>query len=266
MTKKKSFVSFLAIFALALLIGFTTYQSSEAASKKSAGDSAPKKASPQWSYSGKGGPSHWGSLKAEYTACSKGTRQSPINISKALGTELGPLKFKYRKSLSLTILNNGHAIQINQRKGSVLHLDGTEYDLLQIHFHSPSEHTIDNKSYPMEAHFVHRDKDGNLAVVGLMIGVGSHNTALDTIWPVLPKTKSKAKLNIKYEIAKLLPAGKSYYRYAGSLTTPPCTESVTWLVLKDTIEISKDQLKSYRNILNKTNRPIQKRNNRLILD
>ncbi len=264
--KKNSFVRFLTIFALALLIGFTTYQSSEAASKKSDAYATPKKISPQWSYSGKGGPSHWGSLKAEYTACGKGKRQSPIDISNASKAELGQLHFKYRKSLSLTILNNGHVIQINQRKGSVLHLDGTEYGLLQIHFHSPSEHTIDNKSYPMEAHFVHSDKDGNLAVVGVMISVGSHNAALDTIWPVLPKTKSKEKLNIKYEIAKLLPADKSYYRYAGSLTTPPCTESVTWLVLKDSIEISKDQLKSYRNIFHKTNRPIQKRNNRLILN
>ncbi|VAV82325.1 Carbonic anhydrase, alpha class [hydrothermal vent metagenome] len=271
MTKKKSFVSFLAIFALALLIGFATYQPSEASSKKSSGHGSShgeskSHAKPHWSYEGKYGPSHWGTMLSEYSACGKGKRQSPINITRASEAELSPLKFKYRKSKSLTILNNGHAIQINQRKGSLLYLDGTEFDLLQVHFHSPSEHNVDGESFPMEAHFVHADKDGNLGVVGLMIKVGSHNKALDNIWKVLPKTKKKEKLSIAYDIDELLPTDKSYYRYAGSLTTPPCTESVTWLVLKSPIEISKDQLKAYRKILHKTNRPIQGRNNRLVLD
>ncbi len=272
MTKKKSFVSFLAIFALALLIGFTTYRPSEASSKKSSGHHGSSQgeskshAKPHWSYSGKGGPSHWGTMLPEYSACGKGKRQSPVDITKTSKAELSPLKIKYRRSKNLTILNNGHAIQINQRKGSLLYLDGTEFDLLQVHFHSPSEHTINGESFPMEAHFVHTDKDGNLGVVGLMIKVGSNNAAIGKFWKVMPKAKGKEKFQIAYDINKLLPANRSYYRYPGSLTTPPCTESVTWLVLKSPIEISKDQLKAFRSVLNKTNRPIQKRNNRLVLD
>lgn len=269
--KKSSIFSFIGIFALALVISLMTYQSAEASSKKQTGDTShgkshAKKDKPHWSYSGEHGPAHWGSMLSEYSACSKGKRQSPINISNASEAELSPLNFKYRKAKSLTILNNGHAVQINQRKGSLLHLNGTEFDLLQIHFHSPSEHTVDGKHSDMEAHFVHRDKDGNLGVVGLMIKVGSHNAALDNIWPNMPKTKGKEKLSVEYNIADLLPSDKSYFRYAGSLTTPPCTESVTWLVLKTPVEISRDQLNAYRKILHKTNRPVQKRNNRLVLD
>ncbi|VAW36133.1 Carbonic anhydrase, alpha class [hydrothermal vent metagenome] len=271
MTKKKSFLGLLGIFALALIIGLASYQPSEASSQKSSGHGSSKgeskgHAKPHWSYEGKYGPSQWGSMLAEYSACGKGKRQSPIDITGITEAELTPLKFRYRNSKNLTILNNGHAIQVNQRKSSLLYLDGTEFDLLQVHFHSPSEHTIDGKSSPMEAHFVHADKEGNLAVVGVMIKVGSHNTTLDDIWPVMPKVKGKKKLAISYDIDELLPTDKSYYRYAGSLTTPPCTESVIWLVLKSPIEISKDQLKTYRAILNDTNRPIQERNNRLVLD
>jgi carbonic anhydrase len=264
--KDSSIFKFLGLFALALIIGLLTYQPSEAKSAKdsSHGKSKSHAAKPHWSYEGKTGPSHWGSMQAEYSACSKGTRQSPINISKTSDTKRSPLNFKYRRTRSLTILNNGHAIQINQRKGSLLHLGSTEYDLLQIHFHSPSEHNINGKSFPMEAHFVHRDTDGNLGVVGLMIKVGKHNNALDNLWKVMPKTKKKEKLSVAYNIADLLPADKSYYRYAGSLTTPPCTENVTWLVLKTPIEIDSTQLKAYRAVMHHTNRPLQKRNNRLI--
>lgn len=270
--KNNKIFSFFGIFALALIIGLIAYQPSEASSAKHGSDQgsshgkSKSHAKPHWSYEGKQGPSHWGAMLPEYSACSKGKRQSPINISKAQDTKLSPLNFKYRRSKSLTILNNGHAIQINQRKGSLLLLGDTEFDLLQIHFHSPSEHTIGGKSFPMEAHFVHRDRNGNLGVVGLMIKVGSLNPALDDIWEVMPKTKGKKKLAVAYNIANLLPADKSYYRYAGSLTTPPCTESVTWLVLKTPIEISSSQLKAYRAVLHKTNRPLQKRNNRLVLD
>jgi len=271
MTKKKSVFSFLGIFALALVIGVASYQPSEASSKKhgddsSHGESHAKKHKPHWSYSGEHGPSHWGDMLAEYSACGKGKRQSPIDINSASDAKLSALNFKYRKAKSLTILNNGHAIQINQRKGSLLYLDDTEFDLLQVHFHSPSEHTVDDNSFPMEAHFVHKDKDGNLGVVCVLITVGSHNAALDNIWPNMPKTKGKEKLSVEYDIADLLPSDKAYYRYPGSLTTPPCTESVTWLVLKNPIEISRDQLNAYRKVLHQTNRPVQKRNNRLILD
>jgi carbonic anhydrase len=270
--KNRRIFNLLGIFALALMVGLITYQPSEASSAKkteSHGSSHGKSkshAKPHWSYSGKTGPSHWGAMLSKYSACSKGTRQSPINISKATDTELRPLSFKYRRSKKLTILNNGHAIQINQRKGSLLFIDDAEFDLLQIHFHSPSEHTINGESFPMEAHFVHRDKDGNLGVVSLMLKVGAHNATLGKIWKVMPKTKKKERLSLGYNIAELLPADKSYYKYAGSLTTPPCTENVTWIVLKTPIEIDSTQLKTYRAIMHHTNRPLQKRNSRAILN
>ncbi|MEW6729112.1 MAG: carbonic anhydrase family protein [Pseudomonadota bacterium] len=220
---------------------------------------------PHWSYHGHEGPEYWGKIAAEFATCSAGKNQSPIDLSNVAEAELKRIEFDYRDG-PLKLINNGHTVQVNVAPGSTITVNGHAYQLVQFHFHSPSEHTVEAKSFPLEAHFVHKDKDGNLAVVGVLFKEGAENAALAPIWAHLPTQQGKEMSveGVTVSAKALLPANPEYYRYSGSLTTPPCSEGVTWLVMTEPLEVSKAQVERFRTLMGgDTNRPVQPLNARL---
>ncbi|EIJ32930.1 carbonic anhydrase [Thiothrix nivea] len=222
-----------------------------------------------WTYEGAEGPEHWGELADAYKECAIGKNQSPVNLdSKAeVEAELSPLTLAYQAGGN-EVLNNGHTIQVKYEPGSTLTLDGHDYELKQFHFHSPSENQFDGKNYPMEAHLVHADKDGNLAVVAVMFEEGAEaNAGLKQFWPQMPKeADNTVALTDKVDVSALLPADHDYYRFNGSLTTPPCTEGVTWLVMKQPVVATADQVKIFADIMgHPNNRPVQPLDARVVM-
>ena len=223
-----------------------------------------------WGYSGHGGPEHWGELSKKFEMCAIGRNQSPIDIdsAKAYATKLPPIVFNYTKSGTTNVVDNGHTEQVNVAEGDSIRIDGIDFVLKQFHFHAPSENTIDGKHFPMEAHFVHADAKGNLAVVALMFNEGAENPVLKKIWERLPEKAVETHdlvLSGK-EVDALLPKDRSYYRFNGSLTTPPCSEGVRWMVLKTPVTASKAQIEKFRSIMHHpNNRPVQPLNARIVV-
>lgn len=223
---------------------------------------------PHWSYAGEHGPDHWAAVDpADNAACASGKEQSPIAIS--AGDPLFPeaLQVDYKPSPE-TIVNNGHTIQDNYAPGSSVTVDGQSYALAQFHFHAPSEHVIDGKPAAMELHLVHKNAAGGLAVVGVMIEEGAENSALAAVIDHMPKTagEPEAVANTTVDAAALLPADRSYWRYAGSLTTPPCSEGVKWHVMKTAIQASAAQIAAFKALFPEGNsRPLQAMNARSFL-
>src|SRR5581483_11422558 len=197
-----------------------------------------------WSYNGSGGPENWGKLKAEYALCERGTRQSPIDIRDGAKLELEPLRFDYKPS-PLRILDNGHTVQVNYIEGSSITVSGERYQLKQFHFHKPAEERIEGRSFALVAHLVHQAVDGRLAVVAVLFDAREQdNTFLRGLWPHLPLEPGREVVNpeVTIDANALLPDKRSYYTYIGSLTTPPCSEGVRWLVLKTPVEVSPAQV------------------------
>ena len=219
-----------------------------------------------WGYSGSEGPSNWGELDKKYAMCAEGKNQSPVNVSGSIASDLSPLIFNKGASAS-TFVNNGHTVQANIEKGNSLTVDGTTYNLLQYHFHTPSENVINGKSYPMEMHLVHANSEGNLAVVGVMFEVAKkRNTKLMTILRALPlNADDENSFEAGVKGYDLLPITQEYYRFNGSLTTPPCSEGVKWFVMKEPVSLSEGQLIQFENVMGQNNRPIQATNSRSII-
>lgn len=220
-----------------------------------------------WGYSGHEGPEFWGDLSHDYAVCKSGRNQSPIDIAGLTESELSPIIFSYN-SVPMSIVNNGHTVQVNYAPGSSITVDGKTFDLLQFHFHTPSENTVEGSSFPMEAHLVHADKDGSLAVVGVLFQEGMSNPFIETIWAYMPEKAGETKElpELKVNVEKMLPANKSYYRFNGSLTTPPCTEGVRWMVLKSPEPVSSSQTRRLNSVLGgDNNRPVQATNARPVL-
>jgi carbonic anhydrase len=218
-----------------------------------------------WGYEGAGSPSHWAEIDQKSFMCAKGNNQSPINLSGFTESELPAISFNYALA-STEILNNGHTIQANIKEGSSITLDGIRFNLKQFHFHTPSENNINGKSFPLEAHFVHASKEGKLAVVAVMFEKGVENKALTELWAKMPqKTGDSHTIDAKH-LNALLPKDRDYYRFNGSLTTPPCTEGVRWLVMKKSISLSSKQIETFKKVMHEhNNRPLQDTNARLIL-
>jgi len=166
------------------------------------------------------------------------------------------------------MVNNGHTVQINYDAGSTLTVSGHTFNLVQFHFHTPSENAVDGQLFPMEAHLVHADKDGNLAVVGVLFEEGTSNPLLDKLWPSMP-TKAGEDVNnsdMTFSVEEMLPTDRSYYHFNGSLTTPPCTEGVSWYVLKTPATVSRAQFTMFNTVIGAdNNRPLQPRNARPVL-
>ena len=218
-----------------------------------------------WGYTGEGAPENWAKLSTDYGSCS-GKNQSPINLTGFLKAELAPLKPHYVAGGN-EILNNGHTIQVNFAPGSNIVVDGTEFELKQFHLHAPSENQINGKTFPLENHLVHADKSGNLTVLAIMYEEGAENAGLAQFWSQSPaKAGDKAALSTPVNAASLLPAKLDYYRFNGSLTTPPCSEGVRWLVLKHPVTASKAQIETFTRLMGgSNNRPVQPVNARPVL-
>lgn len=211
---------------------------------------------PHWAYEGEEGPSHWGELEG-YATCGDGTHQSPIDVSSPTEQDLTNISFHYQPS-EVNILNNGHTVQVNYDAGSYIELDGTRYDVLQFHYHAPSEHTVNGQSFPAEIHIVHKNAEDSLAVVGILLQEGKQNDAFSAFIDHLPKEKTDVKdAGTTINAADFLPAVQTTYRYDGSLTTPPCTEGVQWLLMTAPVELSTAQLSTLESIFEANNRPVQ---------
>jgi len=223
-------------------------------------------AGPHWEYEGSNGPDHWGALDKAFEACQVGHAQSPIDIRSAKPGDLPAINFAYQPT-PLHIINNGHTIQINYAPGSLITVGDKRYQLKQFHFHHPSEERIDGKGFAMVAHLVHASDDGKLAVVAVLLDGGTANQAIATLWQHLPLHEGpEQKLDaVKFDVTALLPQNRAYYTFAGSLTTPPCTEGITWFVLRTPSELSQDQADAFGKIYPHDARPVQPLNGRQVM-
>jgi carbonic anhydrase len=235
------------------------------ASKGDAKEKKPKHVS--WKYVGSKGPEHWGDLSEDFISCKVGRNQSPIDIDKTIITS--PTKLKtFQRFPAVNIVNNGHTVQADFKTGNIMVVDTIMYEMKHVAFHTPSENTIKGKSFPLEAHFLHTGPKGNSAVLAVMFEEGAENKALAKLWQQMPKTKVQPKkLSAKVLASELTPRDKTYYRYNGSLTTPPCTEGVIWIVMKTPMTASKSQIAAFKKVMRQdNNRPIQPLNGRIVLE
>lgn len=251
-----------SIFILVVLLTLVIAACSQTAGEQTASNVESAEKEVKWGYDGAGAPENWGDLKTDYELCKTGKEQSPIDLTSASASDLENISFSYSDS-AVNILNNGHTIQVNYDEGSTATINGQTYNLLQFHFHSPSEHAIDGNLFPAEMHLVHADADGNLAVVGVMIAEGAENAAYAPVWSNLPKDISDpTATGMTVNATDLLPSKQTIYRYNGSLTTPPCSEGVLWSVIEQPIEMSAEQIKAFTDIFEISNRPVQTLNSR----
>jgi carbonic anhydrase len=269
----KAFSLVLAGSALTILANFSY-----------AGESGPV----HWGYEGDHGPLHWGSLGPDFSLCSKGMSQSPIDLLNGHQMALDDIQFSY-KDAPFHVINNGHTLQeleplpetvksrypkhgqtvLHFDKDSTIVFDGDLYLLEQFHFHAPSEHTIDNKHYPMELHLVHHNERHEAAVVAVFIEEGKHNPFFETFLEHAPAKVGEVIDDHEHFVnpSDLLPKRRSYYRYFGSYTTPPCHEGVIWAVMHDPVQVSAEQIQRFRALLGHDNvRPTQPLHKRFVLE
>lgn len=219
----------------------------------------------EWSYEGDNGPDHWGTQDARSRACAIGTAQSPLDIGETIKAELPPLKIAWKHRAD-TLLNNGHTIEVNFRDGNMLEIGKQRYSLLQFHFHRPSEHMVGGRAFAMEAHFVHRNDPGFLAVVGVLMTPGRANRTFGRIVATMPAREGPAiKADPGIDPNGLLPARRNYFRYSGSLTTPPCSEIVDWLVMPNPVEVAAADIAAFAKLYPMNARPARKDHRRYIL-
>lgn len=223
-------------------------------------------APPHWTYEGEEGPSHWDELDESYAACG-GLYQSPIDIASSAQEDLANISLHYQPS-EVSILNNGHTVQVNYDAGSYIEMDGARYDVTQFHYHTPSEHSIDGRSFAAEFHIVHKSADGKLAVIGILLEEGAKNNAYQPFVDNLPTQKSEAHdAGVTINAADLLPTVQTTFRYSGSLTTPPCTEGVNWLLMTTPVELSAEQLHALESLFEEgNNRPVQPAHDRTLIE
>ncbi len=219
-----------------------------------------------WDYEGAAGAQNWGKLDSGFQACSIGRQQSPIDIVDPIDAKLPGLTTSYRATID-AVVNNGHTIQANMKPGSTLAVGTEQFNLLQFHFHRPSEHQIAGKSYPMEVHFVHRNAAGKLGVLGAMMAEGKPNAGFAKIAAAMPlKSGVEVKSGVDtIDYSALLPTTRTYFRYAGSLTTPPCSEEVSWMLLTDPVEVAASDVAAFAKLFRNNARPAQKTFQRFVL-
>jgi carbonic anhydrase len=218
-----------------------------------------------WAYNGTGGPQAWSSLKPEFAACATGQRQSPIDIRGGLSVDLEPVRFEYQSS-RFAVVDNGHTVQVNLPQGNAIEVGGKRYELLQFHFHRPSEERIDGRQFEMSLHLVHKNDQGQLAVVGLLFDKGQANAVMQQVWNNLPLEKNEEmQAGSTMELADLLPNDRRYFTYMGSLTTPPCSEGVKWIVMRQPVTLTKEQIDIFARMYPMNARPIQSASGRRIM-
>ncbi len=219
---------------------------------------------PHWDYQGDSGPQAWAQLKNEFATCANGKRQSPIDIRDGIKVQLDAVQFDYRAT-NFRVLDNGHTVQVNVNPGNFIEVTGKRFELLQFHFHRPSEERINGRLFDMVAHLVHKDVEGRLAVVAVLLDRGNAQPLVQAIWNNLPLEKGdEVTARLPIDLNDLLPADRSYYTYMGSLTTPPCSEGVLWMVMKTPVTLSAEQIAIFSKLYPMNARPIQSASGRLI--
>lgn len=230
------------------------------------GSAGPGKARGDWSYSGDTGPEHWASLKPEFSQCGKGQRQSPIDIRDGIPVELDPIAFDYRPS-AFRVIDNGHTVQVNMAPGNRVTVNGRRYELTQFHFHRPSEERLNGKQFDMAVHLEHKDIEGKLAVIAILINEGKGHPLVQQVWNNLPLEKFTEQPGLaSIDLNQILPEQRQYVTYMGSQTTPPCQEGVLWMVLKQPVTASPEQMATFARLHPMNARPVQPSAGRLIKD
>jgi len=233
--------------------------------KAASGAPAAGHAAAHWSYQGPAGPQTWGGLKPEFTLCGSGQRQSPIDIRGGLAVDLDPVKFNYQAT-PFGVIDNGHTVQANVAQGNHIDIGGRRFELVQFHFHRPSEERIDGRQFEMSLHLVHKDDQGRLAVVAVLMDKGLPQPAVQKVWNSLPLEKGEElAARAPLELAELLPTDRRYYTYMGSLTTPPCSEGVQWVVMRQPVSMSAEQIELFARMYPMNARPVQQASGRRIL-
>jgi carbonic anhydrase len=218
-----------------------------------------------WGYDGPAGPQTWGGLKPEFALCANGQRQSPIDIRGGLSVDLEPVKFDYQ-STRFGVIDNGHTVQVNVGVGNSIEVNGKRFELKQFHFHRPSEERIDGRQFEMSVHLVHKDEQGKLAVVAVLLDKGPLQPAVQKVWNNLPLEKNEeAQARISLDVNEILPVDRRYFTYMGSLTTPPCSEGVQWVVMRQPVTMTAEQIELFARIYPMNARPVQQASGRRIM-
>ena len=217
-----------------------------------------------WTYDGETGAGHWGELDPAFAVCAEGTQQSPVDLAGAIPADPGTLNIEWEPAEAY-VADNGHTIQVDVSEGSAITLEGRRFSLLQFHFHVPSEHTVDGSAFPMEVHFVHQAEEGDLAVVGVFMDIGDGHPAIERIGAAIPGSGEPSATLPELDPRTLLPDQSGYFRYAGSLTTPPCSEVVSWVVMTEPVSVSPAQADAFAARHPMNARPVQALNRRFIL-
>ncbi|PMC33678.1 carbonic anhydrase [Bacillus sp. UMB0899] len=265
---KKSIVyPFLAVSFIFTLVACSENTKEATNTNESKGKETHSTQTAHWSYNGETGPEHWGELDQANSMCVNGSEQSPINIEFSqvkTDKKTGNIQIQY-ETTPFTLVNNGHTVQANATTDSnSLLVEGNTYKLVQLHFHTPSEHQFNGHNLDMELHLVHKDENGNIAVLGMMIQEGKENEKLAPIWDVLPKEETGEDIAVKepIDLQGLLPQDQTSFHYNGSLTTPPCTEEVKWVIFEQPIQMSKEQIQAFQQLFPDNHRPVQSLNDR----
>jgi carbonic anhydrase len=228
-----------------------------------AGDTPPGAGATPWDYDGAFGPEAWGRLPG-FETCASGKRQSPIDIRDGIAVDLEPIRFDYHPG-SFSVTDTGHTVQVDVAPGNAITVMGRRYELTEFHFHRPAEERIEGRSFDMVVHLVHKDAAGHVAVVAVLLEPGTAQPVVQTVWNNLPLEKGEAlKADVALDPAQLLPTDRRYYTYMGSLTTPPCSEGVLWMVMKEPVPISPEQDAVFAHLYPMNARPIQQASGRLI--
>ena len=263
-TSRRSFLRVFGVGAAALCpicLSLTGDAARAAETAKAGGHAAP-----HWGYQGEGAPERWGQLSPDFRVCDLGLEQTPVDLKGAVRAELGQVEPNFQP-MPLRIVNNGHTIQVNCDPGSGSRIGGARYELLQFHFHHPSEHLLAGARFDLECHFVHRNSGGELAVLGVFIRPGAHSAALEPIWDAMPaKEGPEQRAAATVRPMELLPARRTYFRYFGSLTTPPCSEGVLWTVYRDPIEASREQIQRFAQLFPVNARPVLPLHRRFLIE
>ena len=225
---------------------------------------APKFFSNTWSYEGETGPANWGKINPAWAKCGSGNRQSPIDIRDGMKVELEQITFDYHPS-TFNVTDNGHTVQVMVGGGNFLTVQNRMYELIQFHFHRPSEERINGKGYEMVVHLVHKDGEGRIAMLALLLERGKPQPVIQTVWNNLPLEKLETLAPaVVLDPMELLPARRDYFTFMGSMTTPPCQEGVLWLVMKEPVQASPAQLALFSRLYPLNSRPIQPGSGRII--
>lgn len=235
-----------------------------AAAAAAAIEAAKPKNGTHWTYEGEFGPENWSKINTAWAACNTGNRQSPIDLRDGIKVDLEQINFDYHPS-SFNEIDNGHTIQVNVAGGNFLSVGGTTYELQQFHFHRPGEERINGKGTEMVVHLVHKSYDNKIAILAVLLERGDANPMIQTVWNNLPLEKHMTVTpSIVIDVNEILPARRDYFTYMGSLSEPPCTENVLWLVMKQPMTASPQQMALFSRLYPFNSRPVQQANGRMI--